>query len=57
MGVALCHIKVEDPSFTLSFAAISIHNWFYSFFVTETDDDPLLYVTTTKLRFCQFKAS
>jgi hypothetical protein len=56
-GVALCHIKVEDPSFTLSFAAINNHNWFYSFFVTETADDPLLYVAKTILWFCHFKAS
>jgi hypothetical protein len=57
MGVALCHIKDEDTSFTLSFAATNNHNWFYSFFVTETADDPLLYVAITTLWFCHFKAS
>jgi hypothetical protein len=57
MGVALCHIKVEDPNFALSFAVIKNHNWFYSFFVTETNDNPLPYVTITTLWFCHFKAS
>jgi hypothetical protein len=57
MGVALCHIKVEDPSFTLTRAAINNRDWFYSFFVTETADDPLLYVAITTMWFCHFKAS
>jgi hypothetical protein len=56
-GMALSHIKVEDPSFTLSFAAINNHKWFYSFFVTETAEDPLLYIVVTTLWFFQFKAS
>jgi hypothetical protein len=57
MGVVLCHIKVGDSHFTLSFAAINNHNWSYSFFVLETADDPLLYEAITTLWFCHFKAS